>query len=202
MLKVALTGGIATGKSHCLRRFAALGAPVIDSDELARRALARGAPGWAEARARFGDRILRPDGEIDRPALAAIVFADETARRALEAIVHPRVYAEIAAWLARLPEAPPGYAVADIPLLYETSRAGDFDRVVVAACAPELQLARIMARNGLPEAEARRRLAAQLPIEEKVRQADFVIRTDGSLEDTDRQVEAVARALEAEARRR
>ncbi|HXH06406.1 MAG TPA: dephospho-CoA kinase [Vicinamibacterales bacterium] len=202
MLRVALTGGIATGKSHCLRRFAALGAPVIDSDELARRALARGSPGWAEVRARFGDAILRPDGEIDRPALAAVIFADDTARRALEAIVHPRVYEDIRAWFAGLPEAPPGYAVADIPLLYETSRAGAFDRVVVAACPPEVQLARLMARNGLPEADARRRLAAQWPIEEKMRRADFVIRTDGTFADTDRQVEAVARALEAEARRR
>jgi dephospho-CoA kinase len=193
MLKAALTGGIATGKSYVRGRLAALGVPTLDADLLARDAVARGTPGFRAVADRFGPGVVRPDGTLDRARLAAIVFTDDAARRDLEAIVHPAVYAAIEAWLASLSAqvpAPP-VAVADVPLLFETGRAGAFDAVIVAACAPALQVARIMARDGLTETEARRRLAAQWPIEEKVRRADFVIETGGSFDETDRQVRDV-----------
>lgn len=196
MVRAALTGGIATGKSYCLGRFAALGVPVIDADQLARIAVAPGSPGLAAVAARFGPSVLQPDGALDRAALARLVFDDPDARAALEAIIHPDVYRRIREWFAQLP-ARTTVAIADIPLLFETGREADFDRVIVCACAPELQIRRVMARDGLSEPEARARLAAQWPIERKVAKADYVIRTDGTLEETDAQVAEVAKALAA-----
>ncbi|HJO39310.1 MAG: dephospho-CoA kinase [Vicinamibacterales bacterium] len=190
MLRIALTGGLATGKSHVRARMAALGLPTIDADVIARHAVRAGQPAWQEIRDRFGEGVCTADGTLDRPALAGIVFADADARRDLEQILHPRVYATIAAWLDRLAAAnTDAAAVADIPLLYETGHAGDFDLVVVTECDPETQVQRIMARNGLDEAEARRRIAAQLPTAEKAAQADVVISTAGTLDETDTQVD-------------
>src|SRR5438046_2164247 len=130
MLRVALTGGIATGKSYCLARFASFGVPVIDADQLARDAVAPGSRALEEVAARFGPSILLADGSLDRPSLGRIVFTDRAARADLEAIVHPDVYRRIGEWLASLP---PGtrVAIADIPLLFETGHTHDFDRVVV-----------------------------------------------------------------------
>lgn len=190
MLLAALTGGIATGKSYCLARFASLGVPVIDSDRLAREAVAPGTPGLARVVERFGPALLQPDGTLDRAALARIVFADPAARAGLEAIVHPEVYRRIREWSANLPAGTP-LAIADIPLLFETGHERDFDRVIVCACEPEEQVRRLMARDGLDEAAARARLAAQWPIAEKAARADYVIRTDGSFGETDRRVEEV-----------
>lgn len=191
MLKVALTGGIATGKSYVLARFAALGIPTVDADRLARQLVEPGSPAWGAIRARFGPGVFDADGQLNRRALAAIVFADPAARRDLEAILHPLVYQAIETWFAARAQEGHRLAIADIPLLYETGRAAAFDAVIVVACPPEEQLARLMARDGLSEAEARQRLAAQWPIGEKVERADFVIRTDGSFEETDRQVREV-----------
>lgn len=190
MRQVALTGGIATGKSYCLGRFEAMGVPVIDADRLARLAVAPGSPGLAAVVQRFGNSVLRADGTLDRSALAAIVFADRAARADLEAIVHPDVYRRIREWFARLP---PGTAVAiaDIPLLYETGHEHEFDGTIVCACAPDEQLRRLVVRDGLGEEEARARLAAQWPIDEKVKRADYVIRTDGSFAETDAEVRRV-----------
>lgn len=196
MLQAALTGGIASGKSYCLARFGALGIPGIDADELARLALAPGSPGLAAVVARFGDALLDEAGALKRPALATIIFSDRAARAALEAIVHPEVYRRIREWLARLPPPTP-VAIADIPLLFETGHRHDFDRVVVCACPPEEQLRRMVARDGLTEMAARARLAAQWPIDEKRRRADYVIETGGSFAETDAQVRAVADALRA-----
>ena len=202
MLRVALTGGIATGKSHCLRRFRDLGAPVIDADVLARDAVAPGSPTLASILSAFGVDVRTPDGALDRSALARIVFASPDARRMLEAIVHPAVYHGLARWFedleGRHPQ--PEVAIADIPLLYETGREGDFDRVVVAACGRPQQIERLMARDGLSRPAALARLAAQLPIEEKVRRADHVIDTSDSVEETDRQVDVVWRLLRGEGR--
>ena len=199
MLRVALTGGIATGKSYCLARLAALGAPVIDADRLARDAVAPGAPGLAGVTARFGAEVLAADGTLDRARLAAVVFADPDARRDLERIIHPVVFRAISDWAAGLAAAGRALAVADVPLLYETGHDRDFDRVVVAACAPDLQVQRLAERNGLSEPEARRRLAAQWPVERKRAAADYVIDTGGTFEETDRQVEDVWRALQRDA---
>jgi dephospho-CoA kinase len=195
MLRIALTGGIATGKSHCAARFAARGVPVADADLLARDVVRQGTPGLGAIVRRFGKGVLRPDGALDRARLGAVVFADAAARRDLEAIVHPAVYEAIGGWFRRADVIGAPFAIADIPLLYETGHEQDFDRVIVAACAPEMQLARLMARDGLSESEARRRLAAQMPIEDKVKRADYVIRTDGSFADTDRQIDKVYAAL-------
>ena len=199
MLRVALTGGIATGKTYCLARLAALGAPVIDADHLAREAVAPGAPGLAAVAARFGPGVLAPDGTLDRARVAACVFADPAARRDLERIIHPIVYRGISEWAAGLAAAGRPLAVADVPLLYETGHDRDFDRVVVAACAPDLQVRRLAERNRLDEPEARRRLAAQWPIERKRGAADYVIDTGGTFDETDRQVEDVWRALQRDA---
>jgi dephospho-CoA kinase len=186
--RIALTGGIATGKSHVRARFEALGVPTIDSDTLAREAVAVGSPGLAKVVERFGAGILDATGALDRPKLAAIVFSDAAARRDLEQIIHPDVQRSTNAWFASLPPHH-AFAIADIPLLYEIGRDRDFDAVIVAACDRETQRQRVMTRDGLSEDDARRRIEAQLPIEEKVRRADFVIRTDGSYQDTNRQVE-------------
>jgi dephospho-CoA kinase len=190
MVRAALTGGIATGKSYCLGRFAALGAATIDADQLARQAVEPGTPGLRRVVERFGAGILRQDGTLDRPALGRIVFADRTARADLEAIIHPEVYRRIGEWFANLP-AGTRVAIADIPLLFETGQEHDFDRVIVAACAPAEQLRRLMARDALDEPAARARLDAQWPIDAKVARADYVIRTDGSFSETDLAVRRV-----------
>lgn len=195
MLKVALTGGIATGKSYVLDQFRCLGVPCLDADSLAHGVMAPGTEATAAIAARFGADVLAPDGSIDRTRLGPVVFADPAARRELEAIVHPAVYRAIAAGLRafELVGALP-IAVVDVPLLFETGHAGEFDRVVVTACAEDTQIARLLAR-GLTEAEARQRLAAQLPTPEKVAKADYVIRTDGTFEETNVQVGEILRNL-------
>ena len=194
MIQAALTGGIATGKSYCLARFHALGFPTIDADRLARLAVAPGSPGLAAVVERFGSGVLQPDGTLDRSALARIVFADRTARADLEAIVHPDVYRRIREWFANLPGGPRA-AIADIPLLFETGHQHDFDRVIVAACTLEEQLRRLVQRDGLTMADARARIDAQWPIDEKVQRADYVIRTDGGFAETDDEIQRVYERL-------
>lgn len=189
MHRVALTGGIATGKSYVAARLSRAGVPLVDADVAARDAVARGSPGLAAVVARFGPAVLTEDGRLDRARLAATVFADSIARRDLEAIIHPIVRETIADFFSTLPARTP-LAIADIPLFFETGRHAAFDRVLVVACAPETQVARVMARDGLSRAEAERRLAAQWPIERKAQLADDIIRTDGSFADTDAQVDA------------
>jgi dephospho-CoA kinase len=196
MVLAALTGGIATGKSYCAGKFASLGVPVIDADRLAREVVAPGTAGLAAIVARFGPSILRTDGALDRAALARIVFSDRLARADLEAIVHPDVYRRIREWAVNLPPHT-SVAIADIPLLFETGHEHDFDRVIVAACEAEEQIRRLVARDRLAEADARARLAAQWPIEDKVRRGDYVIRTDWVYAETDRQVRDVFERLQA-----
>jgi dephospho-CoA kinase len=190
MLRVALTGGIATGKSYVLDRFRDRGVPCLDADDLAHGATSAGTDATAAIAAQFGAGILATDGSVDRAKLGPIVFSDPAARRALEAIVHPAVYRALSAAVRAFELSGDPLVVADIPLLFETGAATRFDRVIVAACPPSLQLTRLLAR-GLSETAARQRLAAQWPIEEKVARADFVIRTAGTFEETDRQVDHV-----------
>ena len=195
--RIALTGGIATGKSYVRARLEKLGVPTIDSDTLAREVVAPGTPGLAEVVRQFGPGILSESGELDRQKLGAIIFADPASRRALEALIHPLVRQATDAWFATLDPASHPFAVADIPLLYEVDREKDFDAVIVVAADPNTQVKRVMERNDLSEVEARKRLSAQLPIDEKVRRADHVIRTNDSLADTDKQVKRVWEALRA-----
>jgi dephospho-CoA kinase len=197
VLRVALTGGIATGKSYCLAHFAELGARTIDADALAREAVAPGMPALAAVAARFGREVLAADGSLDRAALGRIVFGDSRARAALEAILHPEVYRRITDWFANLP-AGTRLAIADIPLVFETGHHHDFDAVVVVACEPDEQVRRVVARDRLSDADARARLAAQWPIEEKVKRATRVIWTDRGYGETDRQIGEVYEMLNAE----
>jgi dephospho-CoA kinase len=196
VLRVALTGGIATGKSYCTGAFARLGVPVIDADVLAREAVAPGTRGLQAIATRFGEGVFAPDGALDRAALGRIVFGNSRARSDLESIVHPEVYRRIREWFANQPMGT-RLAIADIPLLFETGQQHEFDAVIVCACQPAEQIRRIVERNRLSEADARARIAAQLPIGEKVSRADHVIWTDGGFTDTDAQVRAVFDRLTA-----
>jgi len=190
MKRVALTGGIATGKSHVRAEFERLGVPTIDADTLAREAVAPGSPGLAAIVARFGPGILTDEGALDRRKLGAIAFSDPAARHDLEHIIHPIVRARTDRWFETLDARQP-LAIADIPLLYETGRESDYDAVVVTACSEETQRHRVMRRDSITEQEARQRMAAQLPTSEKVSRANYVINTDGSFEETNLRVRRV-----------
>jgi dephospho-CoA kinase len=195
MLKVALTGGIATGKTYVLDQFRRRGVPCLDADELAHGVEAAGTEATAAIAARFGAGVLAVDGSVNRAKLGPIVFADPAARRELEAIVHPAVYRAIAAGVRAFElTGTHAFAIVDVPLLYETGADQGFDRVIVTACPPGIQIARLKER-GLSEDAARQRLAAQWPTEKKAKRADFVITTDGPFENTDRQVEEIYRRL-------
>ena len=195
MLRVALTGGIATGKSHVLERLRRRGVPCLDADVLAHGVEAAGTEATRAIAARFGDGVLAQDGSVDRKKLGPIVFADSAARADLEAIVHPAVYRAITAGLRafELTENP-RLAVVDVPLLFESGGASDFDAVVATVCTPEIQLARLIAR-GMSDTEARQRLAAQLPAAEKAARANHVVDTSGTFEETDARVDEILRAL-------
>jgi dephospho-CoA kinase len=191
MLKVALTGGIATGKSYVLEQFRRRGVPCLDADVLAHGVTAAGTEATEAIAERFGRGILDQQGAVDRGKLGRIVFADAAARKELEAIVHPAVYRAIGAGLRAFELIEnPRFAVVDVPLLFETGHTRDFDRVIATVCLPATQLSRLMAR-GLTDAEARQRIDAQMPADEKAARADFVIRTDGTFADTDRQLEDI-----------
>lgn len=178
---VGLTGGIGTGKSLVAELLAAHGATIIDADVLAREVVAPGTPGLAAVAERFGDGVLRPDGSLDRGALGRIVFGDPVARRDLEAIIHPAVRARAAALTAAAPDG--AVIVQVIPLLVETGQQDNFDQVVVVDVAPEVQLSRIMLRDGLREPEAQARLRAQASREARLAAADVVLQNTGKRED-------------------
>ena len=200
MLKVGLTGGIGSGKSEVTRRLAALGAYVVDADVLAREVVEPGTPGLAAVAAEFGAEVLRPDGSLDRDRLGAIVFADPAARARLNAIVHPLVGAATAERFAAAPA--DAIVVHDVPLLVEVGLAAAYDVVLVVAATPETQGGRLVRARGMSADEARSRIASQAPLADKLAVADFVITNDGSLDDLDRQVQAVWLALQDRLRTR
>ena len=195
MLAVGLTGGIASGKSHVLRRLAAHGFHTLDLDRVAHDTMAPGGAAHDDVVAAFGRGILAADGNIDRKALGARVFADPAARERLNALVHPRVRDAEAAWRAGLPAGPGEVAVVDAALLVEAGLHLRFDRLVVAHCGEEEQLRRLMARDRLSEDAARARLRAQMPAERKRRFADLEVDTTGRPEDTDAAADALADEL-------
>lgn len=191
-LRVALTGGIATGKSHVLARLKDRDVRTIDADDIVHEALGPGTPTSRAIAERFGSDFLRPDGSIHRTRLGLKVFGEPRAREELEALVHPVVYDTITTWFGAL-SAPMG--VASIPLLYETGHGHDFDFVAATLCSREQQLDRLMERDLISEAQALQRIAAQMPADEKAKRADFVIQTGGSTVATDRQVDELLARL-------
>jgi dephospho-CoA kinase len=190
-----LTGGIASGKSTVAARLRARGLPVIDADALAREVVAPGSEGLRAVVEAFGSAVLGPDGALDRKALARVAFADPAARKKLESITHPRIGAlalERAAAHGRAGEPLVCYEAA---LLVENGLADAFRPLVVVSCPPEVQLARVRARDHASEQDARARIAAQRPLAEKVAAADHVIDTSGTLGDNARQTDAVLAAI-------
>jgi dephospho-CoA kinase len=195
VLRVGLTGGIACGKSHVLRRLAHRGFETIDLDAVSRRVTAPGSPALREIAEAFGPSVLDQDGSLDRARLGAIVFADAGARARLDAIVHPRIRAEEARWASALGGRPDAVLVTDAALLVEAGAHLRFDRLVVVHCDPESQLVRLRERDGLDERSARARIDAQMPIAEKRAFAHLEVDTSGSVADTDRAADALASAI-------
>ena len=192
MKVLGLTGGIGSGKSMVASMFAQLGAEVIDADQLARDVVEPGQPALQEIASAFGRDILLSDGRLDRSQLGRLIFADPVARGTLNAITHPRIQERMAAQIA-LRASRPGVLIADIPLLYENERTDSVETVVVVWVDTQTQLRRLVERDGLSEHEARQRIAAQMPLDEKRARADVVIDNSGSRENTRRQVEAIYR---------
>ncbi len=202
MLRVGLTGGIACGKSHVLRRLRALGLPALDLDQVSREVVAPGQPALADIAEAFGPTVLSPSGALDRAALGRVVFGDASARARLNAIVHPRLRGAEAAWAAERAAAGDAVAVTDAALIVESGAHLRFHRVVVVHCDPDEQLARLRARDGLDEASARARVDAQMPLAEKRAFAHFTVDTSGTVDETDARAASLAGELRALADRR
>ena len=195
--RVGLTGGIASGKTTVANLFEALGATIVDTDLLAREVVAPGSPLLPEIAAHFGADVLAADGSLDRRALRSRVFADPAERRWLEQLTHPAIR-ELTD--SRSAAARGAYVMVAIPLLVETAGAKRFDRVLVVDCDPEIQLARLQARDGSTRAEAQRVLAAQATRAERLAVADDVIRNDGDIASLRDQVEKLHRQYVAASR--
>jgi dephospho-CoA kinase len=193
--RVGLTGGVASGKSTVSAILSELGAVVIDADLLAREVVAPGTEGLAAVVEAFGPDVLGPDGGLDRPRLGALVFADPERRRALEAIIHPRVRARAAEIEAAAPEG--AVVVHDIPLLAETGQAASFDAVVVVDVPVEVQVDRMVRIRGMSEADARARIAAQADRDARLAVATYVVENTGSLDALRARVEEVYRRIES-----
>jgi dephospho-CoA kinase len=196
MIHVGLTGGLASGKSFVGRSLADLGCFLIQADELGHQVIEPGGEAYAGVVALFGAEILNAEGKIDRRRLAALVFSDPELLAKLNALVHPPVRAReraLAAEFAR--KHPDGIAVTEAAILVETGSYKDYDRLIVAVCRPEQQIERSMERDGVSREEVLNRLRRQMPLEDKVKYADFVIDTSGSKENTLQQARVVYEAL-------
>lgn len=192
MKVVGLTGGIASGKSTVSSMFKRLGAYLIDADGLARKVVEPGTEGYREVVETFGERYLLPSGELDRRALGRLVFQDPQAKKRLEAIIHPKVWAERGRMLKQIEaEDPKAVVLLDIPLLIEGRLTEGLYGVILVYVPEHLQLLRLIRRDGLTPYEATMRMRNQMPIDEKLFYADFVIDNSGSLESTECQVEEV-----------
>ncbi|HEX4191250.1 MAG TPA: dephospho-CoA kinase [Marmoricola sp.] len=193
--RVGLTGGIASGKSSVSGMLAELGAVIIDGDLLAREVVEKGTPGLAAVVAEFGEGLLTPEGDLDRPAMGALVFGDEAARKRLEAIVHPLVFERIIALEGGAPA--DALVVHDIPLLAESGRADTFDAVIVVDAPAEVQVERMVRDRGWTVAEAEARMAAQASRDDRLAIATYVIDNTGTYEDLRRRVTEVFAVLTA-----
>jgi dephospho-CoA kinase len=189
-----LTGGVGMGKSTAAKFLGARGAQVVDTDELARRLVQPGEPALAEIKKIFGQEILSAGGQLRRDQLAKIIFADSVARKKLEEILHPRIRK---AWLAQIEgwrkENCP-VAVVVIPLLFETQAESQFDKIICAACSAANQQKRLLERGWTPE-QIQQRIAAQMPVDQKIARADFVVWTDGDLDAHAQQLEQILSKL-------
>lgn len=198
MLRVGLTGSIAVGKSFVSAVLAELGCHVLDADKTAREVVAMGTPGLRALVESFGEEVLLADGSLDRARLGAIIFADESKRALLNSLLHPYIIAaqdeQLRQWER---EDPRGIAVVDAALMIESGGYRRFDKLIVVHCRPLIQAERLMARNGLSLEEAERRIRAQMPQEEKMRYADFLIDTSEGFEPTRQQTIEVYKALRA-----
>lgn len=197
VLRVALTGGIAAGKSTVGRILEERGFPVLDADVVAREVVRPGEPLLEAVVSRFGPDILLPDGTLDRRRLGALVFSDDAARRALEELLHPEIRRRIRVWLGALASAPspPRAAVVLVPLLFEAAWESEFDWIATVEVPREVQLRRLVERDGLGEEEALARIRAQLPPEERILRAHVFFENGGTHEDLVRQVDAFVSAL-------
>jgi dephospho-CoA kinase len=195
-LRIGLTGGIASGKSTVADMFAELGVPVIDTDVIARDVVRPGGPALEEIREAFGDGVIAADGTLDRPAMRAIVFSDDAARRQLEAILHPRIGE---ATRQQADAAGGDYQVIVVPLLVGSALRAFVDRVLVVDCDEETQVSRLLARDAESEDRARRMLAAQSSRDERLAIADDIVTNDGDLDETREQVLALHRRYLQEA---
>jgi dephospho-CoA kinase len=192
---IGLTGGIASGKSSVARALTARGVPVVDADLLAREVVQPGTDGLAEIVRTFGPEVLQADGSLDREKLGAVVFRDPEARQRLNAITHPRIGKLSGERVAAAVQSKSPYVIYEAALLVETGAHRSLPALIVVAAAPEVQLARVMARDGLDETGAKARLAAQASLDAKLAAADYVIRNDGNLAELEQQVEHVHAAL-------
>ena len=200
MLRVGLTGGIASGKTTVAGLLRDREYQVLDADALAHELLEPGQDAYKEVVRAFGEGILMPGGAVDRKKLGAIVFADADKRQRLNQIIHPRIHDITAKWFAALGSGyAPEMAFEDAALIFEAGARKSLDRVIVCWCRPEQQLERLVER-GLTEEDARSRIAAQMPIDHKRRLADEVIDCSGSIEETERQLEQVLERLRQAAR--
>jgi len=196
MLKVGLTGSIAVGKSFVCSMFRELGCDVLDADQTARDVVLPGTAGLKKITDHFGNDILKENGELDRAKLGAIVFADRESREMLNSIVHPLVFEAQDCWLTdREAKNPDGIAIVDAALMIESGGYKRFTKLIVVWCEPAIQLKRLMARDAISEAEARRRIDAQMPQDEKKKYADFLIDTSNGYEDTRRQAAEIFERL-------
>jgi len=197
MICLGITGGIGTGKSECAAHLGRLGIRVLDTDDVARELVEPGQPALNEIVQAFGQAVIDGSGRLDRAALGARVFSDAADRERLETILHPRIFAEWTRWIARS-RACPGIRVAAvvIPLLYEKAYSGHFDAVAAIACSTGTQVRRLRGR-GWSDQVIESRLAAQWPMPEKFRKADFGLWSEGCLEVLHQQVQAVLESLAA-----
>jgi dephospho-CoA kinase len=192
MRVLGLTGGIGSGKSMVAQMFTELGAVVIDADQLAREVVEPGQPALKEIASTFGPDVLLPDGRLDRPKLAEIIFSEPDKRAKLDAITHPRIRQRMEAQI-EAQRSGPGVLIVDIPLLYENERTNMVEKVIVVWVDAQTQLQRIRQRDGLSAEAARQRITAQMPLDAKRARADHVIDNRGRRDETQRQVEAIYR---------
>ncbi len=199
MLRVGLTGGLASGKSFIAGELELLGCAVVQADKLGHQILSEDGEAIAEVERAFGANVLAPDESVDRKALARLVFADRRLLVKLNSIVHPRVFERLDRFFATVAERDPdAIAVVEAAIMIESGSYRRYDRLLVAACPHELQIQRFMARDGASREEAEARMARQIPVDERCRYADYVIDTAGTRADTLRQVREVHRRLLAE----